>query len=165
MAIYWILLSDHTEPIKILNDLSNQNSHWPFQQMGFKVDNKTGCFWQTNSSQSNKRGNVTLYDSMPHRLWRWFITDISFSKISNIWQYVSLKLPPHPIRHINSLAPGRSGWNFRCVILKQILLTKTSLKRMPRDFTDMSPLVQVLAWCHQATRHYLKQCRPSSVPS
>ena len=35
---------------------------------------------------------------------------------------------------------------------------------MPLDLTDdESKLVQVMAWCHQATSHYLSQCWPSSM--
>ena len=35
---------------------------------------------------------------------------------------------------------------------------------MPRDFTDnKSALAQVMAWCRQATSHYLNQYRPSSL--
>ena len=35
---------------------------------------------------------------------------------------------------------------------------------MPRDLTDdNSTLVQVMAWCRQATSHYLSQCWPSSM--
>ena len=34
---------------------------------------------------------------------------------------------------------------------------------MPQDLTDdKSTLVQIMAWCHQATSHYLSQCRPRS---
>ena len=34
---------------------------------------------------------------------------------------------------------------------------------MPQDLTDdKSTLVQVMAWCHQATSHYLNQCWPRS---
>ena len=34
---------------------------------------------------------------------------------------------------------------------------------MPHDLTDdKSTLVQVMAWCHQATSHYLNQCWPRS---
>ena len=29
---------------------------------------------------------------------------------------------------------------------------------------DKSALVQVMAWCHQATSHYLNQCWPRSLP-
>ena len=36
---------------------------------------------------------------------------------------------------------------------------------MSLDFTDdQSTLVQVMAWCHQATSHYLNQCWPRSLP-
>ena len=35
---------------------------------------------------------------------------------------------------------------------------------MPLDFTDdQSTLVQVMAWCRQATSHYLSQCWPRSL--
>ena len=35
---------------------------------------------------------------------------------------------------------------------------------MPPDFTDdQSTLVQVMAWCRQATSHYLSQCWPRSL--
>ena len=35
---------------------------------------------------------------------------------------------------------------------------------MPWDFMDdKSTLVQVMAWCHQPTSHYLSQCWPSSM--
>ena len=35
---------------------------------------------------------------------------------------------------------------------------------MPRDLTDdKSTLVQVMAWCRQATSHYLNQCWPRSL--
>ena len=36
-----------------------------------------------------------------------------------------------------------------------------SMRRMPQDLTDdESTLVQVMAWCHQATSHCLSQCGP-----
>ena len=39
-----------------------------------------------------------------------------------------------------------------------------ALRWMPLDLIDdKSTLVQVIAWCHQATSHYLRQCWPRSV--
>ena len=39
-----------------------------------------------------------------------------------------------------------------------------ALKRISQDSTDdKSTLVQVMAWCRQATSHYLSQCWPGSV--
>ena len=41
-----------------------------------------------------------------------------------------------------------------------------ALRWMPQDFTDgESTLVQVMAWCHQATSHYLSQCWTRSMAS
>ena len=38
------------------------------------------------------------------------------------------------------------------------------LRWMPQNLTgDKSTLVQVMAWCHQATSHYLNQCWPRSL--
>ena len=68
---------------------------------------------------------------------------------------------------INSLAPGRSEWNFRHVIFKQILVIdgwgiscEITLRWMLLGLADKSTLVQVMAWCCQATSHYLSQCWP-----
>ena len=39
-----------------------------------------------------------------------------------------------------------------------------ALRWMPQDLTDdKSTLVQVMAWCRQATNHYLSQCWPRSL--
>ena len=73
----------------------------------------------------------------------------------------------------NSLDPGRFESNLRKVIFKLILMIgdwgifcKIALKWMSMDLTDdKSTLVQVMAWCHQATSHYLSQCWPRSMSS
>ena len=73
------------------------------------------------------------------------------------------------VRHnklVNSLAPGEFEWNFRYVIFKQVLVIdgwgiscEIALMWMLLDFTDdQLTLVQVMAWCRQATSHYLSQC-------
>ena len=72
---------------------------------------------------------------------------------------------------VNSLAPGKFQFNFRLVIFKFILVNggwgisnKIALRWMPPDLTDdKSTLVQVMAWCRQATSHYLSQCWPRSM--
>ena len=47
------------------------------------------------------------------------------------------------------------GWGISCEI---------ALIWMSLDFTDdQSALVQVMAWCRQATSHYLSQCWPKSL--
>ena len=47
------------------------------------------------------------------------------------------------------------GWGISCEI---------ALRWMSLDFTDdQSTLVQVMAWCRQATSHYLSQCWPRSL--
>ena len=47
------------------------------------------------------------------------------------------------------------GWGIFC---------KFALRWMSMDLTDdKSTLVQVMAWCRQATSHYLSQCWPTSM--
>ena len=73
----------------------------------------------------------------------------------------------------NSLAPGRPGCHFKTAISNLVLLIgiftsskDNAVRWMPRDLTDdKSTLVQVMAWCRQATGHYLSQCWPSSMSS
>ena len=67
---------------------------------------------------------------------------------------------------INSLAPGKFEWNFKHELFKQILVIDSwgiscdiALIWMSLIFTDdRSTLVQVMAWCRQATSHYLSRC-------
>ena len=73
-------------------------------------------------------------------------------------------------RWLNSLAPGRSECDSKNVIFNLVLVIgifrsshDNALRWMPQDLTDdKSTLVQLMAWCQQATRHYLSQCWLSS---
>ena len=73
--------------------------------------------------------------------------------------------------YVNSLAPEKFEWNLIHVIVKQIFMIdgwgichEIALIWMSLAFTDdQSTLVQVMAWCHQATSHYLSQCWPRSL--
>ena len=61
---------------------------------------------------------------------------------------------------------GKFEWNFRYVIFKWIwvIYCEIALIWSPLDFfDDQSTLVQVMALCRQATRHYLSQCWPRST--
>ena len=62
----------------------------------------------------------------------------------------------------NSLAPGRFERNFIQANWSWFswLMAGVSLVKLP---LDKSTLVQVMAWCRQATSHYLSQCWPRSV--
>ena len=72
---------------------------------------------------------------------------------------------------VNSLDPGRCGCNLKFAIFKLIwrgdllsISCEITLRWMTQDLSDdLSTLVQVMAWCHQATSHYLDQCWPISM--
>ena len=73
----------------------------------------------------------------------------------------------------DSFAPERFQIYFRKIVLKLISVTdgcdissKIALRWTSLDLNgDKSTLVQVMAWCHQATRHYLNQCWPRYLSS
>ena len=80
-------------------------------------------------------------------------------------------MPKYHWCYVNSLTPGRPGCHFKTAIFNLVLLIgiftsskDDALRWMPRNLTDdKSTLVQVIAWCRQATSHYLSQCWPSSM--
>ena len=77
----------------------------------------------------------------------------------------------HSIVGFNSLAPGWFKVNFRWVIFKLIfsgkwlryLLWKCPHASVTGPYLWLSTLVQVMAWCRQATSRYLSQCWPRSL--
>ena len=114
--------------------------------------------------------------------WRYFIIDSDNGLVQNRLQAISWSSddsicwcryasPSKVSWQINSLAPGRPGCHFKTAISNFILLignftsSKDNARRwMPRDIIDdKSTLFQVMAWCRQATSHYLSQCWPSSM--
>ena len=88
--------------------------------------------------------------------------------------YFKIGILPHPCGQLctlNSLASGKSEWNFRSLIFQIISVVdgwgiscELTLRWMSLGLTDdKSTLVQVMAWCRQATSHYLSQCWPRSL--
>ena len=71
----------------------------------------------------------------------------------------------------NSLAPGRCGSNFKSINLKLIIQNsslgtpcKIALMWMSQNLNNEKyPLVQINAWCYQATRHHLSQWWPRTM--
>ena len=83
---------------------------------------------------------------------------------------IYILVPSHKNK-FNSLAPGISECDSKNVIFNLVLLIgifrsshDNALRWMTQDLThDKSTLVQVMAWCRQATSHYLSQCWLSSL--
>ena len=69
---------------------------------------------------------------------------------------------------VNSLVPEGCANDFKMLIFQLIIQNvnlvnrcEVSLRCMPQNLTDdKSTLVQVMAWCRQATSHHLNQCWP-----
>ena len=78
---------------------------------------------------------------------------------------------PFPLKIINSLAPEGFDYslklaNFKLISMINILsiFCEIAISWMPQDLTDyLLTLVQVMAWCRQATSHYMSQCWPRSL--
>ena len=75
------------------------------------------------------------------------------------------------VNYINSLTSWRCGSSFKGIIFKLIIQNnglgtnnEIAFVKITKNLTnEMSSLVQAVAWCHQATRHYLSQCWPRSM--
>ena len=101
----------------------------------------------------------------PSPLWLWFIQQwsVMIRASSNVWW--------NPWKPPALIDPGRFKWKFVLVIFRLILVMHgggiscdIALRWISLDFTDdKSTLVQVMAWCRQATSHYLSQCWPRSM--
>ena len=70
------------------------------------------------------------------------------------------------LREFNSLAPGKFEYSLKLVNFKRIsridilsIFCEIAIRWMPQRLTGhQSTLVQVIAWCRQATSYYLSQC-------
>ena len=99
--------------------------------------------------------------------WRYYSPALNhrFVILENVFESVVCKISAILLRPhcVNSLAPGRFENNFQNVFFKLISWIdtlsnscETVLRRMPQNPSDdKTTLVQVMAWCHQATSHYL----------
>ena len=109
----------------------------------------------------------------PRFLWicwleQWIIQLVA-NMLNSTW--FCCELPGNGRDLLNSLAPGKFKWNFGYVIFKRVLVIdgwgiscEIALIWISLYFTDnQSRLVQVMAWCCQATSHYLSQCWPRSM--
>ena len=76
--------------------------------------------------------------------------------ISSLWSMTLTHWPMGDFYGISSNV--QANWWLKYILLNcsQVILTGVLSD-------DESTLVQVMAWCHQATSHYLNQCWPSSM--
>ena len=108
----------------------------------------------------------SLYNSKSNNRIIFFTMDLPVTQ----WSSHTNPLVPGKFG-FNSLAPGKFELNFRYLIFQIIsaidgwvISCELALRWMSFDLTDdKSTLVQVMAWCCQATSHYLSQCWPRSL--
>ena len=105
----------------------------------------------------------------------WICPNTDVASISGVLHFVwplaqSLSSMVKPTRSPNS--SWHSLWDLRGTQAPQLRQSNNTLGGLVKlpwyechlDFTDdQSTLVQVMAWCRQATSHYLSQCWPRSL--
>ena len=101
--------------------------------------------------------------------------DIQLHSLFQCWENWEMKI--YDNFALNKFSPkralGRFENNFQNVFFKLISGIDTLsnscenvLRRMPQNPSDdKSTLVQIMAWCRQATSHYLSQCWPRPMSS
>ena len=114
------------------------------------------------------RFQLTIFQ---HWFRKWLGSDQAPSHYLNQWWIVYWRIYASlDLKWGNSLDPGRCGSSFKSAISKCPLHINfmsnycvIDLRWIQQNtFDDKSILVQVMAWCHQATSHYLSQYWPRS---
>ena len=127
----------------------------PMEQTQLNINQSMGVLFQENAFQ------IVICEMVPFHSDLNVLIKLCYREVGRLTTYWFL----------NSLAPGRSENNFEYVIFKPILQInifstsyKIALMWMPQSpIHAKSTLVQVMAWCRQATSHYLNQCWPRFV--
>ena len=135
----------------------NSPHKWPVMRKMFQLNDGIMVMAQC-SQHTNHTGGwlVTSYwhtcDPRPITTWHPFYWTVMLSILNSLWA-------------------GRSECDSQNVIFNLVLLIgifrsthDNAISWLPQDLTDDKlTLVQVMAWCCQATRHYLNQCWLSSL--
>ena len=135
-----------------------------------QIASRLNACWQTDWAD-HPGGHVGKFIQVPyHYIWIMSTQQMTGNQQndSNIVTQINGFVRCYGISTVNSLAPGRFQLNFRLVIFKLTFVNGgwgisygIALRWMPLDLTDdKSTLVQVMAWCRQATSHYLSQWWP-----
>ena len=161
----WPLTCDH----KKLN--RSVSYHYPYIHKICKwSDKRFGCFCTTTCIwrwQPENERFISPNPSHERDMYNYMANSVAMLKL---WGSDHRKIvdAQYQTRILNSLAPGS---NLKSIIFKFIIQNYSlgtyswiTLRWMPQNIiNEKSTLVQVMAWGHQATSHYLSQWWPSST--
>ena len=147
------------------NDLTRSCDNWVHVYAIWDIRN---CLWINGLSCVFY--NVPIYEVWPirHHSWKNGMRCVLYNV--PILLYKKCRLVWIDSRScVNYLAPGKCDSNFNNVIFKLNLCINilsnscgiTLMWMLKKTFDDMSTLVQIMAWCHQATNHNRWQCWPT----
>ena len=127
------------------------------------------CWSGVRTAGGRRPWMPSIWRSSMVKAWPWK-GKINSCRTELLWR-IGLNCYEDKLCVFNSLAPGRSESDSKNIIFNLILLIgvfrsshDNAIWWMPPDLIDdKSTLVQVMAWCRQATRHYLGQCWLSSL--
>ena len=101
----------------------------------------------------------------------WSCRHQKLGKRRSPWRETKLQRGRTWLVSVNSLPPGIYGNDFKRIFFRLVIQNNSlgshreiTLRWMTQNLAnEKSTLVQVMAWCHQATFHYLSQCWPRSM--
>ena len=116
------------------------------------------ALWVVTNSFSGTVKHTHIYIYILNEIYTWFCCVLFCYGhiISSLW---SMRLTHWPMGDFNGISSNvQANWWLKYILLNcsQVILTGVLSD-------DESTLVQVMAWCHQTTSHYLNQCWPSSM--
>ena len=96
----------------------------------------------------------------------WCILGLTENHAVTSVDWIEMGLTLWPLGNFNEILGTYFPDDFSYWWLRYVSLVNLPFRWMSLDLTDdKSTLVQVMAWCHQATSHYLSQCWPRSLSS
>ena len=128
--------------------------------------------WGYNSCAYDQ-SMINILHIFTHKVEKWDVFNWKYDVCSTIVAavsyviscYIGLFYDGIPLHLIKFLAPGKFEWRFRYLIFQITsvidgwgISCELALRVMALDLTDdKSTMVQVMAWCRQASSHYLSQ--------
>ena len=162
------------------------STHWPLEDVALilkvqfsyslhrLVTNSLRNLWWMPQKLINEKSTLPHimdwgHQTKSHYLSQYWHRSMSMSSYGVIGHNVSKRF--FRICELNIIKSDQNGHHFADNIFKHIVLNKTFLisKKVPLRFAskglicNKSAEVWVMAWCCQATSHYLNQCPPRSM--
>ena len=189
IALRWMSQNLTNDKSTLVTIMACCNVYWDICHHMASLGHNESTYYVLNDFEATLFNDLLHYSLNSYWIQYSWLNDNSFSRCTwyecslyhwtHSWvpnKHLCLLLTHWPLGDFNKISEKQlTHWplgDFNRISEKKIKLILAtdwwlSQAKLPSDEHHwtlvMSPLVQVMAWCHQATSHYLKQCWPRSL--